>query len=136
MHRKGTLVTSDNTKVTNALFSLTWNAFTGNTGVEPLTGDTTDISEWEGFDIWDWELYWDAPHKEENPMHGQWLGVSHHVGGANICWVIGSTCQVISRTTVHHVTRSELKTDEIRQKFTDLVKKIYDCLDNTNFVQH
>eukprot|EP00957_Ditylum_brightwellii_P103143 7860891-Ditylum_brightwellii.AAC.1 len=54
-----------------ATFSLTWNARNGRTGAEAVTVDTPDISEWIDFDLWDHVLYWDSPHKEDNPLPGR-----------------------------------------------------------------
>jgi hypothetical protein len=52
----------------------------GRTGIEQITGDTPDISEWLDFDFYDLIWYWDAPHLamiDENPRLGRWLGVAH-----------------------------------------------------------
>eukprot|EP00957_Ditylum_brightwellii_P175975 13399801-Ditylum_brightwellii.AAC.1 len=82
-----------------ATFSLTWNARTGRTGMEAVTGDTPDISEWIDSDLWDCVWHWDGPHKEDNPIPGRWLGVSHRVGSAMCYWITNKNCKVISRTT-------------------------------------
>jgi hypothetical protein len=45
----------------------------GRTGIETITGDTPDISEWLDFDFYDLVWYWDAPHlaiTEANPRLG------------------------------------------------------------------
>jgi hypothetical protein len=45
----------------------------GRTGVEEITGDTPDISEWLDFDFYNLVWYWDAPHlamTDENPRLG------------------------------------------------------------------
>ena len=55
------------------IFSCTYNAKTQRTGLERLTGDTPDISEWLDFDMYDQIWFWDSPGKEENPRHGRWL---------------------------------------------------------------
>ena len=60
------------------------------TGIEEETGDTTDISEWLDFDIYDLVWYWDAPHlplTEDNPKLGRWLGVSHRVASDMRYWI-------------------------------------------------
>eukprot|EP00957_Ditylum_brightwellii_P138574 10562302-Ditylum_brightwellii.AAC.1 len=112
-----------------------FNARTGRTGAEAVTRDTPDISEWINFDLWHRVWYWDSPHKEDNPLPGRWLQVSHYVGSAMCYWVIGKKCKVISRTTVQHITDSELKTDEIKAQFVELDKAVASHLDNPNFVQ-
>ena len=70
------------------IFSRTYNHKTERTGLEHLTGDTPDISEWLDFDLYDKVWFWDSPHKEQNPRPGHWLGVSHRIGSALCYWVI------------------------------------------------
>ena len=46
----------------------------GRTGIEQVTGDTPDISEWLDFDFYDLVWYWDSPHlsmTDENPKLGR-----------------------------------------------------------------
>ena len=52
------------------------------TGMERITGNTCDISEWIDFEFYDLCWYWDHPNNWDNPKIGRWLGVSHHVGSA------------------------------------------------------
>ena len=47
------------------------------TGIERLTGDTVDISEWLEFEFYDLCWFWDVPNDWDNPNIGRWLGVSH-----------------------------------------------------------
>ena len=44
-------------------------------GLEQITGDSIDISEWLDFDMYDYVWYWDKPHLDilkENPRVGCW----------------------------------------------------------------
>ena len=52
------------------------------TGIERITGDTTDISEWTDFTFYQTVWFWDKPFDTNNPNIGRWLGVSHRVGSA------------------------------------------------------
>ena len=37
------------------------------TGIEKITGDTVDISEWLECEFYDFCHYWDVPSSEDNP---------------------------------------------------------------------
>ena len=50
------------------------------TGIEVLTGETPDISEWLDFEFYDLCWYWDS--LEGQCKIGRWLGVLHRVGSA------------------------------------------------------
>jgi hypothetical protein len=52
----------------------------GRTGIEHVTGETPNISEWLDFDIYDLVWIWDNPNAEVNPRLARWLGVAHRVG--------------------------------------------------------
>jgi hypothetical protein len=52
-------------------------------GIERVTGNTIDISEWLDFDFYDRVWYWDAKKMDmtdEQARIGRWLGISHRVG--------------------------------------------------------
>jgi hypothetical protein len=100
----------------------------GRTGIERVTGETPDISEWLDFGFYDLVWYWDDPNSKDDSKKatiGRWLGISHHIG-SNMCyWILTKAGRVISRTTVQHVTDLEVQTIEIRQKVTqcdDVIK--------------
>ena len=96
------------------ILSRTHNPKSGRTGIERLTGDTPDVSEWIDFDLYDRVWFWDAPGRVENPKPGRWLGVSHWISGALCYWVVDSLGHIFSRTMVlnNHDT-----TDIRKQKF-------------------
>ena len=96
------------------IMSRTYNHKFDCTGLERLTGDTPDITEWVDFDIYDRVWYWDSPHDEENPKLGRWLGVSHRVGSDMCFHVINEKGSVLSRTTVKPVTEAELRNQDIK----------------------
>jgi hypothetical protein len=106
----------------------------GRTGVERLTGDSVDISEWLDFEFYDLVWYWHAPDTEENPQLGRWLGVSHRVGSAMCYWVINGNAQVLSRTTVQHVTYLEQQHDDLRKKIDRFDNQLQEKLRDTNYI--
>ena len=109
----------------------------GRTGIETITGDTPDISEWLDFDFYDLVWYWDAPHlaiTEDNPRLGRWLGVAHRVGSDMCYWVINEKGNVLARTTVQHVIELDLRTDEMKAKVQAFDKALEDRLNDANFI--
>ena len=116
------------------IHSRTYNHKTHRTGLERLTGDMPGISEWQEFDIYDQVWFWDSPGKEENPHPDRWLGVSHCVGSALCYWVIDEKGTVYSRTTVHHVTSQDIKSEDIRRQFELLDPRLNERLDDQNFI--
>ena len=116
------------------IFSHTYNAKKQRMGLERLTGDMPDISEWLDFDMYDQIWFWDSPGKEENPRPGRWLGVSHHIGSTLCYWVIDGKGTIYSRTTVQHVTAQDMKSDDICRQFESLDASLMEWLDDENFV--
>ena len=109
----------------------------GRTGIEELTGDTPDISEWLDFDFYDLVWYWDAPHlpiTEENPKLGRWLGVSHRIGSDMCYWIINERGNVLSRTTVQHVPELDLRTDEMKTKAEEFNTRLNERLNDVNHI--
>ena len=95
-------------------------------GIERITGDTPDISEWLEFEFYDICWYWDTPNDIDNPKIGRWLGVSHRVGSAMCYWILTSMGTIISRTTVQHITKEETMNDDIM----DEIRLFHTELDN------
>ena len=118
------------------LMSVTWNPKLGRTGHEAITGDTPDISEFIDFEFYDKVWFWDSPHREQPARAARWIGIAHRVGSALCFWVIDgeSMTAVKSRTSVQHVTDSELKKDEVKKQFEALDKCIEKRCDKTNHV--
>ena len=54
-------------------------------GLEKITRETVDITEYLDFVFWD--LVWFTSNPEDEPYLEQWLGVSHCVGSA-LCYYI------------------------------------------------
>jgi hypothetical protein len=106
-------------------------------GLEQITGDSIDISEWLDFNFYDYVWYWDKPHLDilkENPKIGCWLGVPHRVGSDMCYLVINENGNVLSQMTVEHVTQDDIKTDEMKARLEEFDKKLNMRLIDTNFV--
>jgi hypothetical protein len=88
----------------------------GRTGIERITGETPDISEWLDFDIYDLVWVWDNPNAEVNPRLARWLGVAHRIGSDLCYWVINDNGNVLARTTVQHVTDLDRKQPETAER--------------------
>ena len=74
-------------------------------GLEKITGETVNITEYLDFTFWD--LVWYSSDMDDKPSLGRWLGVSHCVGLA-LCYHILKHNGSIERTTVQHVTQDDL----------------------------
>ena len=98
------------------------------TGIERITGDTPDISKWLDFEFYDLCWYWDVPNDWDNPKIGRWIGVSHRVGSAMCYLILTDKGKVVARTTVQHVTKEEIRNEDIiskvRQYHIDLDTKL------------
>jgi hypothetical protein len=105
----------------------------GRTGHKEVTGDTPDISEFIGFNFYDWVWYWDTPNKENSPKMGRWLGLSHRIGAAMCYFVLVSNGEVISRTSVQHVTKLEMMQDEIKLKMEAYNNEVQELLCDEGF---
>ena len=80
-------------------------------GLEELTGNTIDISEWLDFSFYDLVWYWDKPkptNDRDAKLLGRWLGVAHRVGSSLCYWVLTESGKVLTRTTIQHITNDEL----------------------------
>ena len=77
-------------------------------GLEKITGDTVDITEWLDFTFWDRVWFWDDPNGETGPTLGRWLGVSHRIGSALCYYMIKQNGSIESQTTVQHITTDDM----------------------------
>ncbi len=110
---------------------------TGRTGVEEVTGQTPDISEWLDFDFYDQVWWLDEKHPattDENIILGRWLGISHKIGSDMCYWILTVSGKIIARTTVQHVTREDLLDQHLGDKIKEFDKALEIRMDDTNFV--
>jgi hypothetical protein len=108
----------------------------GRTGYEVVTGRTPDISEYCDFAFWD--LVWYHTRTAANMGKtsralGRWSGVSHRVGSDMCYWVMPVSGQMISETTVQHVTRYDLESADIAAAVEEFNGALTTRLDDTNF---
>ena len=73
------------------------------TGLEKVTGETPDVSEYVDFSFYDWCWYKENAGMGEMKL-GRWLGVSHRTGSLMSFWVLTPSRKVVSRTSVQCVT--------------------------------
>jgi hypothetical protein len=104
------------------------------TGIERLTGDSVDISEWLDFEFYDLVWFWHDPEMDDNPQLGRWLGVSHRIGSAMCYWIINDNAQVLSRTTVQHVTSLESQHYDLRKKIERFDNQLKEKLSDANYI--
>ena len=109
----------------------------GRTGIEEVTGNTPDISEWLGFDFYG-RVRWIDTKKpattDDNVALRRWLGISHRIGSYMCYWVLTVSGNVIARTTFQHVTRDKYLDPVMCERIKEFDKKIRKRLDYTNFV--
>ena len=108
----------------------------GRTGIERLTGETPDISEWIDFQFFD--LVWYHTNQktdtaDEQYHLGYWLGIAHRIGSDLCYWVLTKSGKVIARTTVQHVTKEDQEKEDIREKTRNFRLIVAERLDDTNF---
>ena len=85
------------------------------TGLEKVTGETPEISEYVDFSFYDWCWYKENAGMGETKL-GRWLGVSHRTGSLMSFWVLTQSCKVVSRTSVQRVTRLELGEEDTQKR--------------------
>ena len=100
-------------------------------GLEKITGETVDITEYLDFAFWD--LVWFHSDLKDGPYLGQWLGVSHRVGSALCYHILKYNGEIESRTTVQHVTQDDLDTPETKIRIDVFNKKVAERLNDDIF---
>jgi hypothetical protein len=107
-------------------------------GFEEVTGNTPDISEWLDFEFYDLVWWIDRPYKpditDDVRRLARWLGVSHRVGSDMCYWLITESGQIVSKTSVEHVTRDDYLPADTKKKIEDFNAKLEERLDDANFV--
>ena len=108
----------------------------GRSGIERLTGETPDISEWIDFEFFDMVWYHTnqkSDATEEQAHLGYWLGVAHRVGSDLCYWILTKSGKVVARTTVQHITKADQEREEIRQKMKEFQLIVAERLNDANF---
>ena len=105
-------------------------------GIESLLGQTVDISEWLDFDFYDRVWYWDHQKTDMNTEQariGRWLGIAHRVGNDMTYCILTKAGHVIARSTVQHITVSDMATDAIRDRVRTFDVELVTRLNDENF---
>ena len=94
-----------------------------------LTVDTIDLSEYLDFDFYDPVWYWDTLSEEKcEALYRRWLGISHRVSAGMCCWVLNEQGDVISQSTVQHVTKEDLWNSTLKETLKLAFKRIKEKL--------
>ena len=123
-------------------YGLVWMSETGNstvsglrnaqarTGLEIITGETPDISQYVDFSVYGWVIYRANAGLGELSLK-RWLGVSHKTGQLMSYWILTIQGRVISYTTVQMLTALEQKTMEWNGRMEIYEKEIHDKVTKT-----
>jgi hypothetical protein len=119
------------------ILSITARASTGRPGMEEISGNTIDISEWLDFEFYDLVWYWDEAKmdlNEDQRLLGRWIGIAHRVGSDMTYWILTKACRVIARSTVQHVTTEDMRQDMIKEIVNGFNLAVNTRLDDVNFI--
>jgi hypothetical protein len=107
------------------------------TGIEIVTGETPDISEWINFELYDRVWFYDRKKIEMDDSGcrlARWLGVAHRVGSDLCYWVLSESGKVNARTIVQHVTIDDFLNDDLMQQIEDFDLTASEQLSDANFM--
>jgi hypothetical protein len=109
----------------------------GRTGLEIVTGETPDISEWIDFEFYD--RVWVYDHKKieldsTGKRLARWLGIAHRVGSDLCYWLLLANGKVLARTTVQHVTREDMLNEDVKLQINQFDEQVENRLNDENFV--
>ena len=109
-------------------------------GIERVMGQTVDISEWLDFDFYDRVWFWDQQKtnmNNEQAKIGRWLSIAHRIGSDMTYWILTENGHVIARSTVQHITISDMATDAIRARVSAFDAALLERLRDDNFqIEH
>ena len=108
-------------------------------GIERVTSNTVDISEWLDFDFFDRVWYWDQQimdMMDKQARIGRWLGISHRVGSDLTYWILTESGTVIARSTVQHIAISDMATDAMKTRMQTFDTNLTARLADDNFAVH
>jgi hypothetical protein len=97
-------------------------------GLELISGQTPNISEWLNFDFYDRVWYWDQKKmdmSDEQARIGRWLGIAHRIGSDMTYWILTEAGNVIARSTVQHITIMDMAIDAIKTRVLTFDNKTY-----------
>jgi len=105
------------------------------TGLEQLTGQTPDISEWLDFTFYDLVWCHTSGNEVGTPQRvlGRWIGVSHRIGSDLCYWILIQSGKVLASTTVQHVTTDDAATPAVALQITHFTESLRTRLADDNF---
>ena len=106
------------------------------TGIEMVTGETPDISEWIDFEFYDRVWYYGQKKIEidgSGRRLARWLGVAHRIGSDLCYWLLLESGKIIARTTVQHVVRDNYLNEDIKTELDRFDRSVEDRLSDQNF---
>ena len=115
------------------ILSMTARGADGIPGLEKLTGERTDITEYLDFGFWDRVWFQDDPGGSTPPTLGRWVGVAHRIGSALCYWVLKSNGEVEPRTTVQHVTTDDAAKPGVMESIEEYDRLLKERLKDDNF---
>jgi Reverse transcriptase (RNA-dependent DNA polymerase) len=100
-------------------------------GVEIITGNTPDISQFLYFDFYQVVHYLDelSPFPQDKEQLGRWLGPAHSTGQALCYWVINTNGNVLAQSTVQPVKDNNVLYNlRLQRAIRDMDAQIAHCL--------
>ena len=99
-------------------------------GLERVTGNSIDISDYTDFTFYETVYYWDEDLKCEEI--GKWLGVAHKVGSALCYWIFTKKGTVLARSTVQHIPNDDRNTPEFIERESEFLQSIKEITSKEN----
>ena len=116
------------TEILNQIVS-THVASHGQNPFEMIHGYTPDISEYVSFE-WYEAIWFQHPTDYQSQQLGRWLGVADTIGSGHVFHVITNTGNVISTSSVTHLTDEDRKEDQIIKAILNLDNSIESKIGN------
>jgi hypothetical protein len=70
---------------------------------------------------------------DEQARVGRWLGIAHRVGSDMTYWILTQSGQVIARSTVQHITVSDMATDATKARIQSFDSSLLTRLNDEAF---
>jgi len=111
----------------------------GCTGMEEIAGQTTNISNWLDFGLYNtvWVLNRTSMKMDrvyDKRLPAKWLGVLHHVGSDLSYWLLLGSGKIVSRTNVQHVTQSDMRDDILKQRIDEFEETLEEQINDEDFI--
>jgi hypothetical protein len=72
---------------------------------------------------------------QKQQLVGRWLGIAHQIGSSMTCWVLTKSGKVIARSTVQHITTTDMAQPAIQKSVGIFDTAVSQCLADLNFQQ-